>query len=331
MMWFSNSRKESNNIVSNDDDGPVEQPSELRVVTDNSENNENLDPNSDLYSRQESLDSTDTQPEVIEGTLETQSKSVTNSKSKKHRSGGVALALGGGVARGWAHIGVLKAADEFGLPISMIAGTSIGALAGGSYLSGNLDALEEFAKSLTKRNILRYLDFSLSGSGLISGTRLANRMDSHMENVNIEDMDKPFVAIATDIQSGHEMWLTEGPLVPAIRASYALPGVFTPIMHLNRQLVDGALVNPVPVSACRAYEPDLVIAVNLNSESYGRATVIRPTIHDATDDSSNSEKLEDSSSWFSGISCLHFVQFLLNKIQKFYFNLSLIDKSNNTQ
>lgn len=191
------------------------------------------------------------------------------------RCGGVALALGGGIARGWSHIGVLRAADEFGLPISMISGTSIGALVGGSYLAGKLDDLEEFARTLTKANILRFLDFSLRGSGLINGSRLARRMEDHMDGINIEDLDKPFVAVATEIQSGHEVWLSDGPIVPAIRASYALPGIFTPITHGGRQLVDGALVNPVPVSVCRAYEPNLVIAVNVNAETFGRATVVR--------------------------------------------------------
>ncbi len=89
-----------------------------------------------------------------------------------------------------------------------------------------------------------------------------------MDGINIEDLDKPFVAVATEIHSGHEVWLSDGPIVPAIRASYALPGIFTPITHGGRQLVDGALVNPVPVSVCRAYEPNLVIAVNVNAETF---------------------------------------------------------------
>ena len=217
----------------------------------------------------------------------------------RRRCGGVALALGGGVARGWAHIGVLKAVDEFGLPISMIAGTSIGALVGGSYLSGNLDVLEEFARSLTKTNIVRYLDFSLRGSGLITGSRLARRMDEHMADVNIETLEKPFVAVATEISSGHEIWLGDGPIAPAIRASYALPGVFTPVTHGGRQLVDGALVNPVPVSVCRAYEPDMVIAVNLNAETFGRSTVIRPSHYEPIEDAIAHDANSQAASWFS--------------------------------
>lgn len=216
------------------------------------------------------------------------------------RCGGIALALGGGIARGWAHIGILRAIDDFGLPISMISGTSIGALVGGSYLAGKMDDLEEFARSLTKANILRYLDFSLRGSGLINGSRLARRMEEHMAEINIEDLTRPFVAVATEIQSGHEVWLNDGPIVPAIRASYALPGIFSPISHGGRQLVDGALVNPVPVSVCRAYEPNLVIAVNLNAETFGRATVVRHSHYEHVED----QKVQhhgggDESSWFS--------------------------------
>lgn len=213
--------------------------------------------------------------------------------------GGVALALGGGVAKGWAHIGVLRAAEEFGLPISMVAGTSIGALVGGCYLSGNLDELEEFARSITKTNLVRYLDFTLRGSGLIAGSRLARRMEEHMADVRIEDLPKPFVAVATEISSGHEVWLSDGPMVPALRASYALPGVFTPVLHGGRQLVDGALVNPVPVSVCRAYEPDVVIAINLNSETFGRGTVIRPSHDDAIEDAIMHDRNSQAASWFS--------------------------------
>lgn len=226
---------------------------------------------------------------VIDASVEPEEGNVThisfNGAAKpKPPSGGIALALGGGAARGWAHIGVLRAFDEAGIPISMIAGTSIGALVGGCYLAGKLDELEDFARSLTKTGILRFMDFALRGSGLISGDRLAKRMAPHLVDINIEDMDRPFIAIATDIQNGHEIWLHDGPMVDAIRASYALPGVFQPVMHNGRLMVDGALVNPVPVSACRTYESDMVIAVNLNSETFGRGTVIRSSHYDTTKD-----------------------------------------------
>lgn len=208
---------------------------------------------------------------------------------------GIALALGGGSARGWAHIGVFRALDEIGLPISMIAGTSIGALVGGCYLAGRLDDLEDFARSLTRSNMLRYMDFTLRATGLITGERLAEKMNEHMEGMNIEDLPKPFVAIATDIHNGHEIWLRDGPLIPAVRASYALPGVFLPIKHNGRLLVDGAVVNPVPVSACRNYEPDVVMAVNLNSEVFGRGTIIRTSHYDTTQNELVAEETAKSS------------------------------------
>ncbi len=188
---------------------------------------------------------------------------------------GIALALGGGVARGWAHIGVLRALDEAGIEIEMIAGTSIGALVGGCYLAGKLDALEEFARSLTKRRIFGLLDFSFGGSGLLGGMKLTQRMREHINGVLIEDLPKPYVAVATEIRTGHEIWVSSGSLITAMRASYALPGVFEPVLCNKRMLVDGALVNPVPVSVCRAYEQPLVVAVNLHYDLFGRAAVVK--------------------------------------------------------
>lgn len=193
----------------------------------------------------------------------------------KRPESGIALALGGGAARGWAHIGVLRALDEAGIRIDMIAGTSIGALVGGCYLAGKLDALEEFARSLTKRRIFSLLDFRFGGSGLLGGIRLTNRMREHLEGLTFEDLDRPFICVASEIRTGHEIWLHSGSLITAMRASYALPGVFEPIKCNNRVLVDGALVNPVPVSVCRAHEQPLVVAVNLHYDLFGRAAVIK--------------------------------------------------------
>jgi len=195
--------------------------------------------------------------------------------STERRERGVALALGGGAARGWSHIGVLRAMDEARIPIKMIAGTSIGALVGACYLAGKLDELEEFALSLTPRRIVGLLDFSLRGAGLVSGYRLAERMEEHLGNMRLEKLPKPLVCVATEITTGHEIWLSSGPLIDAIRASYALPGVFEPVLIGERLLVDGALVNPVPVPVCRAYEADAVVAVNLSSDVFGRGTIVR--------------------------------------------------------
>lgn len=188
---------------------------------------------------------------------------------------GIALALGGGAARGWAHIGVLRALEETGIRIDMIAGTSIGALVGGCYLAGKLDELEDFARSLTKRRMFGLLDFNFGGSGLFGGMRLTARMQEHLKGVTFDDLSKPFVCVAAEIRTGHEIWLSSGSLIAAMRASYALPGVFEPVVCNKRVLMDGALVNPVPVSVCRAYEQPLVVAVNLHYDLFGRAAVIK--------------------------------------------------------
>ena len=189
----------------------------------------------------------------------------------------IALALGGGAARGWAHIGVLRALDEAGVEVSMIAGTSIGALVGGCYLAGRLDELENFARSLTMRRIAGLLDFAIGGGGLFGGMRLNDRMQEHLIGVNIEDLDRTFVAVAAELNTGHEVWISSGSLITGIRASYALPGIFEPVRCNNRTLLDGALVNPVPVSVCRAHEQPLVVAVNLHYDLYGRSAVIKHT------------------------------------------------------
>lgn len=191
------------------------------------------------------------------------------------KKSGIALALGGGAARGWSHIGVLRALDEAGIQIDMIAGTSIGALVGGCYLAGKLDELEEFARSLTKRKMFGLMDLRLGGNGLLGGLKLTARMQQHMNGLTFADLPKPFVAVAAEIRTGHEIWLSSGSLITAMRASYALPGVFEPITCNKRVLVDGALVNPVPVSVCRAHEQPLVVAVNLHYDLFGRAAVIK--------------------------------------------------------
>ena len=199
----------------------------------------------------------------------------TAAAAKPAKKSGISLALGGGAARGWAHIGVLRALDEAGIEVAMIAGTSIGALVGGCYLAGKLDELEEFARSLTKRRMFGLLDLHLGGNGLFGGMKLTQRMQEHMNGLTFEDLGKPFVCVAAEIRTGHEIWLSSGSLITAMRASYALPGVFEPVTCNGRVLVDGALVNPVPVSVCRAYEQPLVVAVNLHYDLYGRAAVIK--------------------------------------------------------
>ncbi|MBZ9677196.1 patatin family protein [Mesorhizobium sp. ES1-1] len=201
--------------------------------------------------------------------------STGTSETKTPGKTGISLALGGGCARGWAHIGVLRALDEAGIEVSMIAGTSIGALVGGCYLAGKLDELEEFARGLSRRRIFGLLDLNLRGNGLFGGMKLDARLREHVAGVRFEDLPKPFVCVASEIRTGHEIWLSSGSLITAMRASYALPGVFEPVNCNGRVLVDGALVNPVPVSVCRAYEQPLVVAVNLHYDLFGRAAVIK--------------------------------------------------------
>jgi len=186
----------------------------------------------------------------------------------------IGLALGGGAARGWSHIGVMRVLDEAGIVPDVIAGCSIGAVVGGCYAAGKLEQLEAFALSLTKRRVMGLLDFHMTGSGLIAGGRLQRLLDQDLTDRRIESLPIRFCTIATELVTGHEIWLTKGPLVKAMRASYALPGVFDPVLMKGRWLMDGALVNPIPVTAARALGADLVICDNLNSEVRARGTVI---------------------------------------------------------
>ncbi|WP_310619361.1 patatin-like phospholipase family protein [Flexibacterium corallicola] len=189
----------------------------------------------------------------------------------------VGLALGGGAARGWAHIGVIKALLETGIRPDIVCGTSMGSVVGGCYLANKLEELDAFSKELTKRKVFGLLDFAFGGSGLISGRKLSDLLAKRVGDIRIEDLDRPFVAISTELGTGHEIWIKSGSLAHAMRCSYALPGVFEPVRLGGRWLVDGALVNPIPVSACRALGARVVIAVNLNYDNFGRGTTV---VHD---------------------------------------------------
>jgi len=184
----------------------------------------------------------------------------------RHRIG---IALGAGSARGWAHIGVLKALLEAGIEPESVAGTSIGALVGAVYADDELAALEDWVRGLTWRKLVGYFDVSFRG-GLVKGDRLFDFLRGDLLEKRIEGLRRPFAAVATDLVNGREVWLREGPVADAVRASIAIPGLFTPWLEDDRQLVDGALVNPVPVSLVRAMEADFVIAVDLGSNTVGR-------------------------------------------------------------
>jgi NTE family protein len=225
---------------------------------------------------------------------------IQDAPSGKPRLG---LALGGGAARGWAHIGVLKTLAKAGLAPDIIAGTSIGSLVGGIYAAGRLDDLETWARSLTKRRMVSLMDFHIGGSGLISGDRLKRLLGNELTDVAIEDLPLTYAAIATELGTGHEIWLTHGPLVEAMRASYALPGVFDPVKLGGRWLMDGAMVNPIPVSTARALGADIVVCVNLNGDAGGRGTIIQSHRADRETNSLTPElEVQPSASWLSSFS-----------------------------
>ncbi len=195
----------------------------------------------------------------------------------------IGLALGAGAARGWAHIGVIERLEENGIHACAIAGSSIGALAGGLHAAGRLSALKDFALGLTRRRVLSLLDISWRGSGLIAGERLGGLLDNAVGGVTFADTRIPFICIATELGTGHELWLRSGELGPAIRASYALPGVFRPVRVNGHWLIDGGVVNPVPVAACRALGARLVIAVNLGPETATGIAIQNPPDITASD------------------------------------------------
>jgi NTE family protein len=186
----------------------------------------------------------------------------------------IGLALGGGAARGLAHIGIVRTLIAHGIVPNVVVGTSIGAVVGGAYATGQLDTLEEWARRLQPRKILGYLDIRLNGSGLIGGDKLAAQLEAAIGPILIEDLPMKFATVATEVRTGHEIWLTHGRMVDAMRASYALPGIFSPVLVGDRWLVDGALVNPVPVSAARAFGAEIVIAANLSSDIFAHSTTI---------------------------------------------------------
>ena len=215
----------------------------------------------------------------------------------------IGLALGAGAARGWCHIGILQEFEAAGLRPDIIAGTSIGALVGGCYAAGQLEAVERFSLSLSRRRVLSLLDLSFSGGGLFSGARLREKLEAALVGKTVEGLPIPFAAVATEISTGHEIWVRSGPLARALNASYALPGLLEPLNVDGRWLFDGALVNPIPVSVCRAMGADIVIAVNVVSDSMFRGTVIGDrNVGDETTDAL-AQKVEDVAgrSWLGGV------------------------------
>jgi len=177
----------------------------------------------------------------------------------------IGLALGSGAALGLAHIGVLQALEEMGCKPAVIAGTSIGALVGAAYLTGELDSLQSFSAQTGVMGVLSYLDVTFSKGGLIASEKIFERFRNPRTAIDIEALPLPFGAVATDLGTGREIWLRDGDLLTALRATSAIPGLFPPVGEGRHWLVDGALVNPVPVSLCRALGADFVIGVALSS------------------------------------------------------------------
>jgi NTE family protein len=207
----------------------------------------------------------------------------TNSKPK------IALALGSGAARGWSHIGVIHELADMGIKPDIVTGASIGAIVAGAYASGNMEAFEQWVNDMGRVDIIRLLDAKMKGGGFLQGSLLMNAIHELIGNPDIEDLEIAFGCVATEFGSGREVWLREGSLLDACRASIALPGLFAPVSNKNnRLLLDGGLVNPVPVSLARAMGADVVIAVNLNGDLVGHHFSVDE--HDQDDDPELSEE-----------------------------------------
>lgn len=187
----------------------------------------------------------------------------------KNRKPKVGLSLGSGGARGWCHIGVLQELDKMGLRPHVISGSSMGALVGAVYAAGALDDLDNWARSLTKRQFITMFDVSLASGGIIEGAAILGIIQRIVKLENLEDLPVPMAVVATDMATGREVWMTAGNIAKAVRASVALPGVISPFRIDDRWFLDGGLTNPLPVTACRILGADVVIAVNPNGRMDG--------------------------------------------------------------
>ena len=182
----------------------------------------------------------------------------------------VGLALGSGSARGWAHIGVIQALGEIGIEPEIVAGTSIGAIVGAAYAGDQLEMLDEWVRSLSWKKIVKFLGMSPLSGGFIQGEKLYEFAQTHIQDMTIDSLPRTLGVVATDLDTGREVWFQDGPLLEAVRASIGLPGLFAPVNLNGRWLVDGGLTNPVPISLCRAMGADVIIAVNLNGDIVGK-------------------------------------------------------------
>ena len=183
----------------------------------------------------------------------------------------VALVLASGGARGIAHMGVIDELEKHGFEITSVAGTSMGALVGGIYCAGSLEVYKDWMCDLDRRKVFSLVDFTLSREGVVKGERVLEEIQTMVPNVMIEDMHIPFSAVATDIVTGDEVVFTQGKLFEAIRASVSMPSLFVPYRYNNRLLVDGGIINPLPLNRVKRQTGDIMVAVDLSALSDIRA------------------------------------------------------------
>lgn len=201
----------------------------------------------------------------------------------------VALALGSGGARGYAHIGVIRELQERGHEVVGVSGASMGAVVGALFAAGRLDDFEEWVRGLAQRDVLRLLDVSFAGGGAIRANKIMGVIGGMVEGVRIEDLEVPYTAVATDLRARREVWFTRGPVDVAVRASFAIPSVVTPALVGGRIMVDGGVTNPVPLEPLASVDSDLVLAVSLTGR---RAGIRGSTFHESSDPDEPSPEAE---------------------------------------
>jgi NTE family protein len=204
----------------------------------------------------------------------------------------VGLVLGSGASRGWSHIGIIKALVKEGIEPDIVTGTSVGAMIGACYLAGNLQKLEDWVLASSRSDVYRFFNVRLTQSGFVDSNRLRGFLHEYVadEELQIEDLNKPFTAVATNLRNGREVWFQKGGVAHAVSASMALPGLFPAVSDNDQWLVDGGLVNPVPVSACRALGAEVVIAVNLNTDIVNKRSTKKKVIEKPDNESEKETK-----------------------------------------
>lgn len=197
----------------------------------------------------------------------------------------IALALGSGSALGWAHIGVIRELKTMGIEPDIICASSIGSIVGAAYVAGNLDKLEAWVTSLSRLDVARFLELNIFSGGFVDVERLHTFFKKNVcdEELAIESLEIKFATVATNLNTGREIWFTEGSVLDAVWASMSVPGLFPPTQHHGQWLFDGGLVNPVPVSVCRALGADVVIAVNLNRDVLNKQEGPKPEKEEAVE------------------------------------------------